>query len=168
MDITIHEKHTSVSEEIKNIAITKLEKITRFVHDAHKLEVDFIEQPAKKATQRFVCEVTVHCKRNESQAAKLKDRRVKRYHPRKRDLKTNALVNDDDLAARIFATDQVEEDAKVIKVKKLEFKPMEVGEASLQMDLLGHDFFVFQSIDSEKLNVLYRRKDGHLGIIEPS
>ena len=190
MDITIHEKHTSVLEEIKNIAITKLEKITRFVHDAHKLEVDFIEQPAKKATQRFVCEVTVHCKRNvlkahaesteigdaldrvidkvESQAAKLKDRRVKRYHPRKRDLKTNALVNDDDLAARIFATDQVEEDAKVIKVKKLEFKPMEVWEASLQMDLLGHDFFVFQSIDSEKLNVLYRRKDGHLGIIEPS
>ena len=77
-------------------------------------------------------------------------------------------MNDDDLAARIFATDQVEEDAKVIKVKKLEFKPMEVGEASLQMDLLGHDFFVFQSIDSEKLNVLYRRKDGHLGIIEPS
>ncbi len=189
MDITIHEKHTSVSQEIKDIATAKLEKITRFVHDAHKLEVDFIEQPAKKATQRFVCEVTVHCKHNvlkahaesteigealervidkvEHQASKLKDRRVKRFHPRKRDLKTNALPNDDDLAALIFDEGKSEE-AKVIRVKQLDFKPMEVGEAALQMDLLGHDFFVFQSASSDKINVLYRRKDGHLGIIEPS
>lgn len=189
MDITIHEKHTTVSQDIKDLATEKLEKITRFVHDAHKLEVDFIEQPAKKATQRFVCEVTVHCKhavikahaeateigealervvdKVESQAAKLKDRRVKRFHPRKRDLKTNALINDDELAARIFEEGQVEE-AKVIRVKQLDFKPMEIEEATLQMDLLGHDFFVFQSVNSDKLNVLYRRKDGHLGIIEPS
>lgn len=189
MDITIHEKHTSVSQEIKDLAIEKLEKITRFVHDAYKLELDFIEQPAKKATQRFVCEVTVHCKHNvlkahseatdvgealekvvdkvEHQAAKLKDRRVKRFHPRKRDVHTNALPSDDDLASLIF-DEGPREEAKVIKVKQLDFKPMEIGEAALQMDLLGHDFFVFQSVDSEKLNVLYKRKDGHLGIIEPS
>lgn len=189
MEITIHERHTSVSQDIKDLAIAKLEKITRFVHDAHRLELDFIEQPAKKPTQRFVCEVTVHCKHNvlkahaestevgealervitkvESQASKLKDRRVKRFHPRKRDAKTHAMVSDDDLAALIFEDGQVE-DAKVIKIKQLDLKPMEVEEAALQMDLLGHDFFVFQSTDSSNLNVLYKRKDGHLGIIQPS
>lgn len=189
MEITIHEKHTKVSQEIKDIATKKLDKITRFVNDAHRLEVEFIEQPSKKATQRFICEVTVHCKRNvikahaesteigealervidkvESQASKLKDKRVKRFHPRKRDMRTNAWVNDDDLAERIFGEGQ-NEDAKVIKVKQLEFKPMEIEEATLQMDLLGHDFFVFQSTKTDRLNVLYKRKDGHLGIIEPS
>ena len=189
MEITIHERHTSVSQEIKDLAVEKLEKITKFVHDAHKIEVDFIEQPAKKATQRFVCEVTVHCKhsvlkahaealeigealelvvdKTKKQAAKLKDRRVKRFHPRKRDAKTHAMISDDDLAALIFEEGQVE-DAKIIKIKQLDFKPMEVEEAALQMDLLGHDFFVFQSTDNASLIVLYKRKDGHLGIIQPS
>ena len=64
MDITVHEKHTHVNQSIKDLAVEKLEKITRFVHDAHKVEVEFIEQASKKPEQRFVCEVTVHCKRN--------------------------------------------------------------------------------------------------------
>lgn len=48
MDITIHEKHTKVEQHIKDLAHEKLEKITRFVHDASRVEVDFIEQPVKK------------------------------------------------------------------------------------------------------------------------
>lgn len=190
VEITVHEKHTHVSEDIKALAIEKLEKITRFVHDAHLVEVDFIEQPAKNPEQRFVCEVTVHCKRNvikghaegveagialdlvidkvERQAQKLKSKRVSRFHPRKRDSKTHALVPDIDLAALIFEQDEPHEEAKVVKVKELDLKPMDVEEAALQMDLLGHDFFVFHNSDDDKFSVMYRRKDGHLGMISPS
>ncbi|MFN8015374.1 MAG: ribosome-associated translation inhibitor RaiA [Acidimicrobiia bacterium] len=190
MDISVHEKNTNVSQSVKEIAVEKLDKITRFVHDAHHVEVDFREQPSKNPSQRFICEVTVHCKKNflkahaegmdaataldlvidkvEHQAQKLKSRRVSRFHPRKRDMKTHAMIPDEDLAALIFEDESKDEEAKVVKVKELDIKPMALEEAALQMDLLGHDFFVFQNIDDEKFSVMYRRKDGHLGMISPS
>ncbi len=189
MDITVHEKHTHVPQNIKDLAVEKLDKITRFVHDAHHVELDFIEQKTKNPEQRYVCEVTVHCKKNflkahaegadvavaldlvidkvEHQAQKLKSRRVSRFHPRKRDSRTHAMVPDEDLASLISEQDEVEE-AKMVKVKELDVKPMALEEAALQMDLLGHDFFVFQNADTERFSVMYRRKDGHLGMISPS
>jgi putative sigma-54 modulation protein len=56
---------------------------------------------------------------------------------------------------------------KVVRVKRFAVKPMSVAEAVDQMELLGHDFFLFFNADSEKLNLLYRRKDGNYGLIEP-
>ena len=55
---------------------------------------------------------------------------------------------------------------KIIKRKKVENKPMDEEEAILQMDLLGHDFFIFKNISTDNVAVVYRRKDGDYGIIE--
>lgn len=65
--------------------------------------------------------------------------------------------------------EQIEEDEdfKVVKTKRFPLKPMDVEEAILQMDLLGHSFFVFTNAETEKVNVVYRRKDGKYGLIEP-
>jgi putative sigma-54 modulation protein len=60
-----------------------------------------------------------------------------------------------------------EEDGKLVKVKKFGVKPMNSEEAILQMDLLGHNFFVYQDADSSKVNVIYKRKDGDYGLLEP-
>lgn len=58
--------------------------------------------------------------------------------------------------------------APVIKrTKRFAIKPMSVEEAVMQMDLLGHDFYVFSNSDTEEVNVVYRRKDGNFGLIEP-
>jgi putative sigma-54 modulation protein len=58
--------------------------------------------------------------------------------------------------------------APVIKrTKRFAIKPMSVEEAVMQMDLLGHDFYVFSNSDTEEVNVVYRRKDGNYGLIEP-
>jgi putative sigma-54 modulation protein len=54
----------------------------------------------------------------------------------------------------------------LVKTKVLETKPMSTDEAILQMELLGHDFFVFTAEDTEGTNVLYRRRDGDYGLIE--
>lgn len=61
-----------------------------------------------------------------------------------------------------------EDPAKVVRVKRFFVKPMEVEEAVLQMNLLGHDFFVFLNADTEDVSVVYRRKEGGYGLIEPS
>ena len=60
-----------------------------------------------------------------------------------------------------------EEEGKLVKVKKFGVKPMNSEEAILQMDLLGHNFFVYQDADSNKVNVIYKRKDGDYGLLEP-
>jgi putative sigma-54 modulation protein len=61
---------------------------------------------------------------------------------------------------------QQEED-EVVKTKKFNFKPMDVEEAILQMDLLGHSFFVFSNAVSNETNVIYKRNDGRYGLIVP-
>ncbi len=59
------------------------------------------------------------------------------------------------------------DEAAVVKVKRFAVKPMTVEEAVLQMNLLGHDFFVFRNAESGDVEVVYRRKDGNYGLIEP-
>ena len=62
--------------------------------------------------------------------------------------------------------DNFEDDSsKVLKRKTIETKPMDEEEAILQMNMLGHSFFVFKNSDTDKINVVYQRKDGNYGII---
>lgn len=61
-----------------------------------------------------------------------------------------------------------EEDLEVVKTKRFVVKPMPVEEAILQMNLLGHDFYVFANPDNDDVSVVYRRKDGKYGLIEPT
>jgi len=56
---------------------------------------------------------------------------------------------------------------RVVKTKRFTLKPMPLDEATEQMELLGHDFFLFVDSDTGKANLLYRRKDGDYGLIEP-
>lgn len=60
-----------------------------------------------------------------------------------------------------------EEDEKIIRRKEFEYKPMSEEDAILQLELLGHDFFVFDNFETNKVSVVYKRKDGNYGLIEP-
>ena len=64
--------------------------------------------------------------------------------------------------------DEEETSEQIVKVKQFSVKPMNPEEAVLQLELIGHDFFVFRSDDSGEINVIYRRKTGGYGLIEPS
>lgn len=66
------------------------------------------------------------------------------------------------------ALDDDEDRPKVVRTKRFGIKPMDVEEAIMQMELLGHDFFVFANSHTDEVNVLYKRKDGHYGLIEPT
>ena len=66
---------------------------------------------------------------------------------------------------KLYLEDE-EKDEKIVKRKAIEMKPMNEEEALLQMDLLGHEFFVYKDMHTNKVCVLYRRKDGNYGLIE--
>ncbi len=64
--------------------------------------------------------------------------------------------------------EQEEDGLEVVRTKRFDLKPMDSEEAILQMDMLGHSFFVFENAVTGSTNVVYRRKDGKYGLIEPS
>lgn len=72
------------------------------------------------------------------------------------------------LLAATDRDDDGEEGANVVRTKRFEMKPMLVDEAIDQMELVGHNFFLFHNVDANELNVLYRRRDGSYGLLAPA
>lgn len=72
-----------------------------------------------------------------------------------------------DLVPTVTAVADPGDDFRIVKTKRFAVKPMAVEEALLQMNLIHHDFYVFTNADTEEVNVIYRRKDGNYGLIEP-
>ncbi len=64
--------------------------------------------------------------------------------------------------------DEDDTESKIVKTKRFPVKPMSAEEAVLQMELIGHNFFVYTNSDTEEVNVVYKRKDGNYGLIEPN
>jgi putative sigma-54 modulation protein len=82
-------------------------------------------------------------------------------------LREDAFLFEDAGEVSIDDADEAEQATQVYRVKRFPVKPQDVEEAILQMQLLGHDFYVFSNAATNEVNVLYRRKDGRYGLIEP-
>ncbi len=97
------------------------------------------------------------------------ERQVKKYKTRmSKTLRQRGVRIISEKHAAIEAEERMEEEApKVVKTKRFSLKPMTVEEAIMQMDLLGHNFFVFGNADDDSVSVVYKRKDGDYGLIEP-
>ena len=108
----------------------------------------------------------------EHQMRRLHERRVQRgKRPRDRDATGNGAARTEGVAVGDEDEAGASESAAttgpvIVKTKHFAVKPMTPEEAALQMDLLGHDFFMFRNADSTNAAVLYRRRDGALGLIE--
>jgi len=97
-------------------------------------------------------------------------KQVRRFHSRKVRRSRRDAVNLGRLAAdHAVEADHIEPELEpLVKTKSFEFQPMDVDEAIDQMELLEHDFFIFLERDSGETQVVYRRKDGAYGLIEPA
>ena len=86
----------------------------------------------------------------------------KRYEAQDSKLKFEAFDDLDEKSADVM------DEPKIVRTKKFAIKPMSAEEAAMQMDLLEHDFFVFLNTETDDVNVVYRRKNGDYGLIEPT
>jgi putative sigma-54 modulation protein len=191
MDIVVRGKNVDVPPRLRKLAREKVRKISKFTHDAGRVEVDFSELRNRRVSDNQVCEVIVHLKRNfvkahaaasepaaaldlvlakvEHQVARIKEKRVSRTHAPRRN---RAASSDGDVLAPAGNVEVDEDDDddgilnRIVKTKRLTMKPMGPEEAALQMELLGHDFFLFTNAENGHAAVLYRRRDGNLGLIE--
>jgi putative sigma-54 modulation protein len=195
MDIVVRGKNVDVPPGLRKLAREKLHKISKFTHDAGRVEVDFSELRNRRVADNQVCDVIVHLKRNfvkahaaatepaaaldlvidkvEHQVARIKEKRVTRSHAHRRNRVAADVVElpSDGVAGPAAVVDDGDDEEpgladRIVKTKRLTAKPMAPEEAALQMELLGHDFYLFTNAENGHAAVLYRRRDGNLGLIE--
>ena len=82
------------------------------------------------------------------------------------DKRVHSVALEDYLASEAPGQDEPES-YSIVRTKRFTVKPLDPEEAILQMNLLGHQFFMFRNIETDEVNVLYRRKDGNYGLLEP-
>jgi putative sigma-54 modulation protein len=177
MKIIFKGKHIEVTDAMRNYIEKKLNKIERYFD--HILEV-IVTLSVEKSRQ--IIEVTLQTNRALIRAEEETDdmytsidkvadkleRQIKKYKE-KYFQKPHPSTEKTGLANKEIDAEDSEQDkiAKIVKTKRFAIKPMSVEEAAMQMDLLGHNFFVFANDNTNKVNVLYKRKDGNFGLIEP-
>ena len=188
MDLVIVGKHTQVDAALRALTEEKLARVTKFAGDMRRIDVDYTEHPTRRAEDSHTCEILVHVNHHlvkgtssasehaaaldlaldkvEHQMRKLHERRVDRRNGARAraDRSADALTDPTDLAG--LADESDESSPTIVKTKQFAVKPMHPEEAALQMEMLGHDFFLFRSTESGNAAVLYRRRDGALGLIE--
>lgn len=184
MQIKVTGRHMPVTDAIREYAQEKISKGAK-IHDRDDMVIDVVlhveKNPANK--NRDVAEVTAHLKgvvvRAEEAAPDMYaaidlvseklERQMRKYKAKLVDRRNGKTAVKTAPGAEelpdAFAGEL--EAGQVVRTKVVELKPMSDDEAILQLELLGHDFFVFQRPEDGMVNVLYRRNDGDYGVIQP-
>jgi putative sigma-54 modulation protein len=175
-------RNVDVSDSLFTHAERKLGKLAKHLSEGSRCELELAVENNPSIDSDQIAEATVWTKgpvlraRESSpdmyasidQVADKLERQVKRYRER-RSRRATGMQAAGQLAAppAPTATLSEEEQAVIVKTKQFNMKPMGPEEAALQLELIGHDFFVFVNADSEDVNVIYKRRDGNYGLIEP-
>jgi putative sigma-54 modulation protein len=179
MRLEVKGRNVEVSESIRTYAEEKLAKLDRLVNDPTRVELELAVEKNPSIAANHVAEATVWTKgpvlRARESSADMKasidqlvdklERQVKRYRQKRRNVPRRQARADGGVQAPPATTSQGE--PMIVKTKQFAIKPMSPEEAVLQLELVGHDFFVFRNSESEEVNVVYRRRDGDYGLIEP-
>lgn len=191
MEITVSGRKMPVSDALKKYAEEKIGKSVEHLDvGATSCDVVLYVEKNKSIANKAICEVTVlipgHVARvQESEmdmyaaidvaAAKI-SRQLRKFKTRiqSKKIKKNEMADfyqrEDAHPESELDLDKLMEslqDDEIVRRKKIHYSPMTEDEALLQMDLLGHDFFVYTDKDSGKVHVLYRRTDGSYGLLTP-
>jgi putative sigma-54 modulation protein len=178
MGLQITGKNIELTSTIRQLIERKLGKLGRHLPDIVEYKVEIVEEKTKSPQEQFVVQVTLNSngtllrgvERGEdlpaaiNKVAAVMKRQIEHYKG-----KLYEKGRGNSLARSEFDEpgEEAQPDKKVVKVKRFAVKPMSVAEAVDQMELLGHDFFLFFNSDINELNLLYRRRDGDYGLIEP-
>jgi putative sigma-54 modulation protein len=169
-----------VSEKIKEIASDQILHAARIFDNVGTVDVEFTErQNPRLVNERYRVEITSnaagHIVRIEAEAPDAKsalDTATDKYERQLRRLKERLIQRNRVAADRSAPSDEpfVEDTVSgaIVRTKRFSMKPMTAEEAVLQMEMLGHDFFFFLDGDSNEHCVVYNRKDGDVGLIEPA
>ena len=178
MELQITGQNMELSPAVRRYIERKLGRLNRHLSNIIMSKVEIVEEKTKSPEQRYVVQMILDSggtllrgeERGEDlftavdKVAEIMDRQIEHYKGKLYEKGRGSSLTRSEFTE---AVDTPQPQKKVVRVKRFAVKPMPVAEAIDQIELLGHDFFLFFNADTEELNLLYRRKDGNYGLIEP-
>ena len=194
MEMQILVRNMRLSGHSEDYIQKKMARLERHLRERADARLELSRTSARSETDRFVAQMTINASgttlRGQENGltlfaavdavADVMDKQIRRYKGRayrtsqaRRSARSQAIREDvgallEEIAADDEAQNEpLEELGKVVRVKRFAMKPMVIEDAIMEMELLDHDFFLFQNAETERHSVVYRRADGDYGIIEP-
>lgn len=185
MEIVVKGRNIPVTEALEQYATEKVERLCKFFDDERsdsRAEVELMHERNRSISEPEVAETTLFINGAVLKAREASgdmyasidrmsdklERQVRRFRGRQIDRWQGQLKNAPAAAQPFVAEEEEEIGPRIVRTKQFQMKPMSAEEAVLQLELLDHDFYVFTSADTGDINVVYRRRDGDYGLIEPA
>jgi putative sigma-54 modulation protein len=179
MRLEVKGRNVEVNDSIRRYAEEKLDRIERQLPDETQIEVELTLETNPSISADHVAEATVWTKGStlrareasnafETSIDQLSDkleRQVERYREKRSRRGTGRRTNGHQTEEPTFSGEQL--DRMIVKSKQFELQPLTPEEAAVELELIGHDFFVFTNAETGLTNVVYRRRAGADGLIEP-
>ena len=176
MQLIVSGKNLEVSDWLKDYVDKKIGKLGRYLPTLTEARVELALENTKNAAQSQVVQVTLRNNgtilRGEERSADFTaaidavseklTKQIDRYKTKRQRARAQG-----EREAEAVEEEEIESTPRVVRTKQFRTPPISEDEAIEQMELLGHNFFVFFNRDRGALNVLYRRNDGNYGLIEP-
>ncbi len=187
MEPTIHTRDIKLSDQQHEYIEKKTERLERYMPTLDSVRVDVTAQNARNANERHIAQITLRDKRGTILRAeehhadvnaavdRVVDkiyRQIKRYRGKQQKMRRKG-VPAADLMMELEPlpldneADIDDENPIILRRKKFALQPMSAEEAIDQMELLGHDFFMYYDPDESRVNLVYKRKDGAFGLLQP-
>jgi len=186
MDLLVRGTDVTITDDLRAFANQRVSKLDRIVEHLVEAKLEIKRIHRRSGANTIVAQLTLQSGRDllraeeqdgdarkaidlavakmETQIRKVNSRRISRK-------KTGRLPEYDGFNLDTDAGDDFENDDElqpIVRTKRFNVKPMGLEEAVEQMEMLGHDFFVFHNLEEGNINVLYRRKDGAFGLLAPT
>lgn len=175
MNISLRGDKLEITEAMKNYAKEKLEKLEKYIENPETVDATILVKVRKSEHK---VEVTIPLKKVILRAEEeqenfyaaidvVMDKLERQIRKNKTRINSKKVKEEKDFVYDYIESLKEEEGtSKIVKRKTIDVKPMDEEEAILQMELLGHEFYLFKNIETEKPALVYKRKDGNYGLID--
>lgn len=179
MQLITKSKNYTLSKETKAHLTKKIGKLRKYFNRIVEIEVEVTQEKDTLKSKKIevilrVVGKTIRAKEvaediflaTDKVVEKL-EKQIKKYKEKLKHLDKSRTKSAKKLFPKDIIIEEENPSPQIVKTKQFAMKPMDAEEASEQMELLGHSFFVFLNSKTEKVNVIYKRRDGNFGLIEP-
>lgn len=177
MDVMIHGRNLDVTPRLEEYIEKKVARLDRYLGTINEIRVDLAVENTRSNSDSQVAQFTVHSRRTILRAEERTDdlyasidacidklhRQIERYKGKRQHRYRSGEVGVGELPAEV----DEEPASDIVRVKRFDVQPMDPEEAIEQMELLGHDFFLYLNPDEGAINLVYRRRDGNFGLLQP-
>ena len=184
MRTTIRGKNLTVSDKDRAYIERKMQRLERMLDDRSEADVELRLEGNRKVDDSHIVDVSLSIDglplRGQAAASSFRvaaddvidkiERRVVEARQRPRDRRRSEQARYADAVQpteAMVGSDESDEDSRIVKIKRFAIEPMFEEDAIARMEELGHTFFIFVNAENERIAVLYRRRDGRYGLIEP-